>query len=64
MASVLAGGQVPHLHTFASAAVRVCQAARQAGIDLRGAAFTVTGEPLTATRLAEIRAAGAQAGSR
>jgi hypothetical protein len=44
-----------------SGAARVCQAAYDAGIDMRGAQFTVGGEPVTAARLAEITRVGAQA---
>ena len=46
---------------FPSAAVRVCQAAAAAGVDIRGRGCTVTGEPVTAARLAAIRAAGVDA---
>jgi hypothetical protein len=49
-------GRTPHLYTFPSSAVALCQAA---GGDLAGAQFTVTGEPLTAARRATVEAAGA-----
>jgi hypothetical protein len=61
---VLLSGGTPHLFTFASSAVRLCQAALAAGIDLDGAQLTVTGEPLTAARLAVIERSGAQAAGR
>jgi hypothetical protein len=61
MAGVLRDGGVPHLTTFASAAVRVCLAALEAELDLRGAQFTLGGEPTTDARLAVIRRAGAHA---
>lgn len=61
MARVLAEGDVPHLWTSTSSAVRLCQAASEAGISLRGAQFTVTGEPVTEARLAVIRSTGAEA---
>jgi hypothetical protein len=61
MAEVLRRGGVPHLWSFPTAAVRVCDAARAEGLDLAGAQFTVTGEPVTAARLDAIRAAGAHA---
>jgi hypothetical protein len=61
MADVLRGGDTPHLYAFASPVVRLCQAAAAAGLDLRGARFTVTGEPVTAARLAVVRAVGAAA---
>jgi hypothetical protein len=47
--------------TFASSALRLCDAARRRGGDLAGIQFTVTGEPLTPTRLAAIRRCGATA---
>jgi len=58
MAGVLRGGGTPHLKTFASSAVRLCQAARAAGRDLAGAQITAIGEPLTRTRHDVIRDAG------
>jgi hypothetical protein len=61
MAAVLAAGGVPHLWAFPSSAVRLCDAAGRAGLDLRGARFTVTGEPVTPARLEAIRRAGAEA---
>jgi hypothetical protein len=54
-------GALPHLWTYASPAVRLCQASADAGIDLAGARFTVTGEPLTAARLRTIEAVGVEA---
>jgi hypothetical protein len=50
-----------HLHTFPSPAVRICQEAAVAGLDLAGAQFTVTGEPFTAARRAAIEQIGAVA---
>lgn len=61
MERTLAGGEVPHLWTSTSAAVRLCGEARRAGVSLEGAQFTVTGEPVTAARMAAIGAAGAVA---
>ena len=52
-------GRTVQIWTFASSAVRLCQAAQQAGIDLRGAQFTTGGEPTTEARLATVREAGA-----
>lgn len=54
-------GALPHLWTYVSPAVRLCRASASAGIDLSGARFTVTGEPLTAARLAAIQEVGAEA---
>jgi hypothetical protein len=64
MAGLLRVGHTPHLATYASSAVRVCQAARRAGLDLAGAQFSVGGEPVTVARLAAIRAVGAEAAPR
>jgi hypothetical protein len=59
LAAELGQGQVPHLFAFPSAAVRLCQSAREAGVNLRGAQLTIGGEPVTAARLGEIRRSGA-----
>jgi hypothetical protein len=61
MADELAAGATPHLYTYPSCAVRVCVAARVRGVALDGARFTVVGEPVTAARVAAIRAVGAEA---
>jgi hypothetical protein len=61
MVETLRAGRTPHLYAFVSPVVRLCQAARAAGIDLRGARFTVTGEPVTAARVHVVRAVGAEA---
>lgn len=58
---VLRAGRTPHLLTFGSSAVRLCQAAFDAGVDLRGAHLTMSGEPITEPRLAAIRRTGAEA---
>jgi hypothetical protein len=54
-------GLTPYLLTFASSAVRLSQAAFEAGIDLGGAKLLLMGEPTTAARLAAIRRSGAEA---
>jgi hypothetical protein len=54
-------GRVPHLKTYASSAVLLSQAAQAAGWDLAGVQMTVSGEPVTAARLAAIGRAGATA---
>jgi hypothetical protein len=56
---VRARGGTPHLHLFASAAVRLAEAAVAAGTDLGGVQLLVSGEPTTPARLAAIRRAGA-----
>jgi hypothetical protein len=54
-------GTVAHLVTFPSSALRVCRAAQEAGLDIEGARFSISGEPITVARLAGIRASGAVA---
>ncbi len=49
------------VYTFAAAAVRVCIAAAEANLNLKGTKFLVTGEPLTEHKKREIEAAGAKA---
>ncbi|MBI4574491.1 MAG: hypothetical protein HY713_14535 [candidate division NC10 bacterium] len=61
MAEVRRTGRVPHVFAFPSSAVRLCQSAVAAGVDLRGAQLTIGGEPVTAARLVEARRAGAEA---
>ena len=61
MAGVLERGEVPHLFTFPSSAVRLCEAAAEADVSLRGAQFWLTGEPVTARRLEVITRAGGDA---
>lgn len=51
--------EVPLLQTYTSSAVRLCQAALERSIDLRGVEFILGGEPVTEARLAVIRQAGA-----
>jgi hypothetical protein len=60
MTEVVRQGRVPHLWTYASSAARVCRAAADAGIDMRGTRFTVSGEPSTPARLTAVRATGAR----
>jgi hypothetical protein len=52
-------GRTPHLHTHASSAVRLCQAAEDAGVRLDGVWLSAASEPLTIARLATIRRTGA-----
>ena len=59
MAAVLQAGGQPTLSSSVSAAVRVCQAAGDSGIALRGARFDISGEPATPARIAAIQRAGA-----
>ena len=48
------------VYTFAASAVRVCNAAAEKGLNLKGAKFLVTGEPLTRQKKKEIEAVGAE----
>lgn len=61
MIDLLRARRTPHLFTFSSPAVRLCQAAAASGIELRGAQFTLDGEPTTGARLEVIRRTGAEA---
>jgi hypothetical protein len=61
MRDVVRRGATPWIRTLPSSAVRACQAALAAGIDLTGARFTVSGEPVTDAKLGAIRRSGAQA---
>ncbi|MEW5900217.1 MAG: hypothetical protein AB1715_02005 [Acidobacteriota bacterium] len=56
--SVLDEGKIPHLVTWVTPALNICQTALMTGVDISGAAFSVGGEPLTASRLAAIRNCG------
>jgi hypothetical protein len=49
------------VYTFAASAVRVCIAAAENNLDIRGAKFLVTGEPLTPQKKKEIETMGASA---
>jgi hypothetical protein len=60
MASVVQEGATPWIRTLPSSAVRACRAAMNGGIDLTGAYFTVSGEPVTAAKVEAIRRSGAQ----
>lgn len=51
----LRDGSVPHLWGSTSSVVRLCQIAEKAGVDLAGAHFTITGEPITGARLDAIQ---------
>jgi len=49
------------VYTFASSAVRVCMAAQEYGLNIKGTKFLVTGEPLTPQKKKEIETTGARA---
>jgi hypothetical protein len=61
MAEVVRRGGTPWVRTMPSSAVRACQAAVDAGIDLAGGRFTISGEPVTDAKLESIRRSGAHA---
>jgi hypothetical protein len=52
-------GGTPHLFTYASSAVRLCQRAARAGVSLKGLKVTFGGEPTTEARLAVVEGSGA-----
>jgi phenylacetate-coenzyme A ligase PaaK-like adenylate-forming protein len=60
MSGVIKSGNTPYLFSFASSAVRLCKAAKNKGIDLRGANFIMAGEPITEDRLAVLERNGAK----
>jgi hypothetical protein len=59
--TTLRAGATPHLQTFASLAVRFAQAARAEGVELHGMEVTMSGEPVTEARFAEVTRTGAHA---
>lgn len=61
LTTTVAAGKTPHLLTFPSSAIRLCAAARAAGLSLEGVQFMLGGEPITAARLAAINQAGVEA---
>jgi hypothetical protein len=61
MTDEIARGRTPHMWGFASTAVMVCQAAADSGIELKGARFTMGGEPTSAARRSAVEAVGSTA---
>jgi hypothetical protein len=61
MIDVRREGARPFLVAYTSPVVRLCRAARDAGLALDGACFSLWGEPLTDARLAVIQRTGADA---
>jgi hypothetical protein len=59
MAAVVRAGRTPWVRALPSLAVRVCQAAAERGVDLTGAKFTVSGEPITRAKVDAIVRSGA-----
>jgi hypothetical protein len=60
MAGALQRGRTPQLVTYSSPAVRLCQGAMEAGLDIAGAWFSLGGEPTTAARRTLIESTGAR----
>lgn len=63
MERTLRAGATPHLKTYASMAVQLCETAGAAGVDLAGTRFTLTGEPLTTARAESLARHGTRAAS-
>jgi hypothetical protein len=61
VAAMRDAGHGTHFFSLASPAVRLCQAAMDAGMDMSGAHFELAGEPTTEARLTTIRKSGADA---
>ena len=59
-ASQVAAGRPALINTNAASCVRVCMAARDAGLDVKGTLFRVGGEPLTAGKAATVTRVGAR----
>ncbi len=59
MANTIKEQEGCYMHTYVSAAVRICQAAKKEGLDIAGVKFFVSGEPLTELKRREIESAGA-----
>jgi hypothetical protein len=51
--------RIPYISTYPTSAVSLCLAAEARGIDISGTTFTLSGEPVTETRVAKIRRSGA-----
>jgi len=47
------------LNTYVSAAVKICKAAKEKGLDIKGAKFLISGEPITKQKRQEIESVGA-----
>jgi hypothetical protein len=55
---VLDSGRTPHLTTFVTPGIKVCQAAQVQGVDIAGTQMTLGGEPMTRARLEMLRGFG------
>jgi hypothetical protein len=61
VAEILKKGQGCTLVTYPNSAIRVCKAAIERQLELSGATFVLSGEPLTGAKMKEIKAVGANA---
>jgi hypothetical protein len=61
LAAKTAAGRPAHLDTTVSCGLRICQAAREAGLRLEGTFFRLGGEPLTDSRISVVRSMGCRA---
>jgi hypothetical protein len=61
LAAKRTAGEPAHLNTYPTSAVRVCQAAEAAGLDISGTVFRVGGEPYTSAKDEAVRRAGCRA---
>jgi hypothetical protein len=60
MAPLAQRGQSPVVYSYPTVAVRISQAATQAGLDLSGGWLPCAGEPITAARVATVQRTGAR----
>lgn len=63
MQQTLRAGATPHLKTYVTMAMQLCETAGEAGIELVGTQLTLTGEPLTRARLETLVRHGVDAAS-
>jgi hypothetical protein len=59
IAEVRDARRIPYISTYPSSAVGLCLAAETGGVDISGTIFTLSGEPVTDTRVERIRRSGA-----
>ncbi len=59
IAAVKQRGEIPVLHLYPTSAVRLCEAASAAGVDVSGTRLSLRGEPITVARAAAVTGVGA-----